>query len=88
MDVPPFEPKTPAQYFPTINALATGGINLRRSTAASEIKNKINVNRSSDRAILEKNALILTTYHNLSAGRRIMSLIALPPILFCAAAVI
>jgi len=85
MDVPLFEVKTPVQYFPTINALATGGINLRRSTAASEIKNKVNVNRIINRAILEKNALILTTDHHLSDRRLIIRLIALPPIRFCVA---
>ena len=66
MDALSFAENSPSQYLPTINALVTGGMNLKRSTEATEIKNKVNANRIINRDSLEKNALIFTTYHNLS----------------------
>ena len=66
MDVRLPEANRPSQYLPTIKELATGGINLRKSTMTSEIKNKMKTNRVANRAIFEKIAFIFTTYHYLS----------------------
>jgi len=66
MDALSSEENSPPQYLPTINALVTGGMNLRRNTEDTEIKNKVNANRIINRDSLEKNSLIFTTYHNLS----------------------
>jgi hypothetical protein len=54
-----------------MNALATGGTNLRKNTMTSDIKNRITVRPNARRANLEKNAFIFTTYHHLSGGYRI-----------------
>jgi hypothetical protein len=63
-----------------MNALATGGTNLRKNTMASDIKNRITVRPNARLANLEKNAFIFTNCHHLSGGYRIVWRFVLPPV--------